>query len=126
MEKLSLNTKEKCAEKSFPIYIQSFNHAILKEFGKTNLDLPIFHLFDKVEPISQDFLDKKKVKNMVGIGITEAHATTEIKELCVHNNYGMFYWTLRDDHTEDIPFNMKSYKEVYQYLANLGVDGIIT
>ncbi len=63
---------------------------------------------------------------MVGIGISKNHATKEIKELCKINELSVLYWTLRDDQIEDIPFNLKSYKEVYFYLLDVGIDGFIT
>ncbi len=75
--------------------------------------------------INQEFLDNQKVKNMIGIGITEEHATPAIKELCSSNKYIIFYWTMRDDQPK-IPLKAKSYREAYLQLIEVGINGFIT
>ena len=63
---------------------------------------------------------------MKGIGISQKHATPEIKKLCESMNLWMFYWTLRDDHPKNIPFDCKTYREAYHHLMKIGIDGFIT
>lgn len=63
---------------------------------------------------------------MKGIGITEQHAIPEIRELCTKNNLEMFYWTLRDDQPDHIPFGLTTYRDVYLQLIKLGINGLIT
>ena len=63
---------------------------------------------------------------MKGIGISQKHATSNIRELTEQMNLKMFYWTLRDDHLKKIPFDCKTYREAYRHLLNIGIDGFIT
>ncbi len=109
LRRLDMDSEKKCKEKHFPIVIQSFKHTLLKNLGKTNVELPIVHLFDKVEKITEDFLKERTVKNMIGIGITEEHATIEIRQLCDMFKWLIFYWTMVDDR-EKLPFGVASMK----------------
>ena len=126
LQRLGLNTAEKCDKKRFPVVIQSFSHSALLSYEETDLDLPVVHLFDTVENFNDDFLRTNAIRNMKGIGISEKHANAEIRELCTKNNLEMFYWTLRDDHLDNIPFGLKTYREAYLQLIKIGINGFIT
>lgn len=40
--------------------------------------------------------------------------------------YKLYYWTIRDDDYDKIPFKCTSYSRVYELLRKLGVTGFIT
>lgn len=67
------------------------------------------HLFDKMEPITLEFLKAKEVKNQIGIGITTEHANEKVRKICDSLNWKIYYWTLRDDQPEKMPFGCQSY-----------------
>jgi len=46
--------------------------------------------------------------------------------LCKRRGLSVFYWTVRDDQPDKVPFNFKQYKCAYDYLFELGINGIIT
>ena len=52
LHKLGLDTAERCEKKRLPVVIQSFSHSALETQAETDLDLPVVHLFDKVEDIN--------------------------------------------------------------------------
>jgi hypothetical protein len=51
---------------------------MLLKLSKTQLHLPVIHLFDKIEILTREYLRERTVRNQIGIGITEEHATTAI------------------------------------------------
>lgn len=52
LHKLGLDIAERCDKKRLPVVIQSFSHSALMALEETDLDLPVVHLFDKVENIN--------------------------------------------------------------------------
>lgn len=75
----------------------------------------------------------KRSANVKGIGVTQknlvdSHGQPEgrVGELCRRLNYSLFYWTIRDDDLNSIPFGYTNYHDVYLKLEELGVTGFIT
>ena len=56
LQKYDLDSEVKCKSKNFPFVFQAFNHIILETLSKTDLNLPIVHLFAREKKIDKAFL----------------------------------------------------------------------
>jgi glycerophosphoryl diester phosphodiesterase len=131
LKKYNLNTVVGSQTQRLPIIIQSFNIPLLGCLS--GCENALVQLYDKSVEITEEMLNRNRSSNTIGIGVTqqnllnrEGHPETRVGGICQKLGYSLCYWTIKDDDTLNIPFNCRTYHEVYLKLLEIGVMGFIT